>query len=327
MTAAEATNKPYVLREMADVGPVGQVGISDTFGATLFSLNFFLYTAGLGIASVEFHMTDTSYASPWQPIAMDIFTTPPHVRSSYCAWAAMAQLIGPSCNTQVVGLPIPSFPAGYDGRLAAYTSYTDGKLASLVMINTLQSNVSNTNKGRAGFTFHIPDAAGEYFYLSYLTADGADATNGTTWNGISYEVSGDGTPTVVNTNVDSIKVPKNGTFTVQVRDSSAIIAHRGSVLGSDAGIVNTNCAKLAQTVSPPQGEAEQQSYPINVHEATDASAPTGSNNYNMNGAASGAGTGGALTTQNGASAALSTPQHVAKVAMLVALVGAIAMYA
>lgn len=315
---------------MADVGPVGQVGISDTFGAALFTFNFFLYTAGLGIASVEFHMTDTSYASPWQPIQMDTFNTPPHVRSSYCAWAAMAQLIGPSCNTQVIGLPINSFPSGYDGRLAAYTSYTDGKLASLVMINTLQSNASNPSPGHVGFTFHIPDAAGEVVYLSYLTAPGADSTNGTTWNGISYEISGDGSPTVINTKVDSIRVPNNGTFTVQVRDSQAIIANRGSVLGSSASVVNTNCANLARTVAPPQGEAQQVSHPITVHEAADANAPTGSNNYNTNGQASNAGSGGggsALTTQNGASAALSTPQHVAKVAMLVALIGAVAMFA
>ena len=43
----------------------------------------------------------------------------------------------------------------------------------------------------------LPGFAGQTLYLSYLTADGADAKHGATWNGTSYEQSGDGAPTKV----------------------------------------------------------------------------------------------------------------------------------
>jgi hypothetical protein len=62
------TGLPYVLREMSSIGPIGMPGVSDTFGASLWTLNFFLYAASLGISSVQMHMTDNSNASAWSPI-------------------------------------------------------------------------------------------------------------------------------------------------------------------------------------------------------------------------------------------------------------------
>lgn len=280
---ATATGKSYVLREMSSVGPVGQVGVSDTFGATLFTFNFFLYTAGLGVASVEFHMTDTSYAAPWQPVSMDIFTTQPHVRSSYAAWAAMAQIIGPSCSTRISGLPIPTFPAGYDGRLAAYTTYNAGKLQSLVMVNSKQANSTQTSFQSTEFTFNLPDLKGSTFYLSYLTAPGADATMHTSWNGMSYQATGDGTPMIVNTKVDSVKVDDNGQVKIKVRDSQAIVANIDYVLGSAPRVANTNCAALGRALAAVQdgvvqGESVQQSHPIQVLTAPNAANPSGFSN-------------------------------------------------
>jgi hypothetical protein len=54
------TGMPYVLREMSSIGPIGMPGVSDTFGASLWTLNFFLYAASLGISSVQMHITQIS---------------------------------------------------------------------------------------------------------------------------------------------------------------------------------------------------------------------------------------------------------------------------
>ena len=67
---ALSTGIPYNLREMANVGPIGLQDVSNTFGAALWFLNFYCYGATLNISSVEMHMTDNSYASPWQPISV-----------------------------------------------------------------------------------------------------------------------------------------------------------------------------------------------------------------------------------------------------------------
>ena len=49
-------------------------------------------------------MTDDSFAAPWQPL--DRPEAPAHVRATFYAFAAMAQLIGTSCSTQVQAVSI-----------------------------------------------------------------------------------------------------------------------------------------------------------------------------------------------------------------------------
>lgn len=249
---AASTGYPYTLREMASVGPIGLPGISDTFGATLWTLNFMLYTASLNVSSVEFHMTDNSWASPWQPIT--IYNTPPHVRTTYYAFAAMAQLIGAACNTRVAPIPIAAsdLPNGYSaGRLTAYGIYTadDAKLASLVLLNTAQANVSSTDKGSVTWNINLPGLAGQTLFLSYLTAAGADATQNTTWNGLSFEADASGLPTSLNTPPKTITISSSGTASIPVRDSEAVVANLGHQLGTGVNSVydQAACRKLAQS--------------------------------------------------------------------------------
>lgn len=235
---ATATGLPYFLREMASVGPIGLPGISDTFGASLWTLDFFLFAASYNISSVEMHLTDNSYASPWQPINM--YGMNPHVRPNYYAWAAMAQLIGSgNGTTQVATLLGPhinaaAIPKGYVGRLRVYGVYANNALSSVVLINTNPVNGSATSKGSLDFELNLPDLKGQTLYLSTLTATGSDSRNGTTWNGLSFETSSDGTPTIADNTVYTVTVRTDGKAIINVRDSQAVIANVGSLLGRNA---------------------------------------------------------------------------------------------
>lgn len=226
---AQGTGLPYALREMAAVGPIGLQNISDTFGAALWTLNFFMYAATLNISSVEFHMTDNSFGSPWQPITM--YGKSAHVRPSYYAFAAMAQLIGAANGTmQTASLNIQP----HNSNARAYATYANGNFDSIVLLNTNQANSTNTNKGSQNFTLSLPDLQGKTLHLSYLTADGSDSTTNTTWNGISFEQSGFGQPQTVDKTDHTIDIDSNGGVTIPVRDSQAVIAHVGSKLGSQS---------------------------------------------------------------------------------------------
>lgn len=249
---AHASGYPYVLREMASVGPVGAADISDAFGATLWTLNFFLYAATLNISSVQMHMTDNSFASPWQPT--DIYGLIPGVRTTYYAFAAMDQLIGGGCTTRVSPMPISQFPSAYENRLQAYATYQQGTVAAFVLLNTKMANVSQTDKGSASFNLMLPSLAGQTLYLSYLTADGADSKNGTVWNGISYEQSSDGTPTVVNRTVQTMDVGPDGSISVSVRDTQAIVANIGGQIGTGppSQYNDTACRALAGNEQVPR---------------------------------------------------------------------------
>ena len=114
---ATAAGYPYYLREMGMVGPIGLAGVTNTFAASLWTLNFFLYAATLGIAQVNFHMTKDSNASAWQPIPWPPYSPVLAVRPAYYAFAAMAQIIGRECSTQIAPLAITHTdgqPAEYD---------------------------------------------------------------------------------------------------------------------------------------------------------------------------------------------------------------------
>ncbi|KAF1817341.1 hypothetical protein P152DRAFT_373636, partial [Eremomyces bilateralis CBS 781.70] len=221
---------PYHLREMASVGPVGQVGISDTFAATIWTLNFFLYSATLNIASVQMHMTDNSFASPWQPMSHPEKATEPHVRPSYYAFAAFTQLLG-HCNgtTQIAPVSVNDAPSGYGEYLRAYGVYSANQLTAIVVLNSKLALASDPSPPSIDIQLSFPDNPGRPAYLSYLTAAGADTQSSadTNWNGFIFS-DVDGTlipadPPVGSTPNRDAVVGTDSTLSVSLRDSEAVI--------------------------------------------------------------------------------------------------------
>lgn len=252
---ARTTGKPYFLREMGSIGPEGIRGISDTFGNALWTFNFFLFASTVGVQSVQMHMLQDSFGSPWQPIPMSDGTQP-FVRPSFAAWAAMAQLNGAGCQTQIAPLTINNMPSGYNNRLGAYAAYDAGNLQSVVVINTkpaYSSQGQNINTQQVSFS--LPTSmAGKTFYISLLTAPGADATTNTLWNGYSYSQSGDGTARKVDQQTRTAVVGSDGTLTFSVRDSQAVVANMGSQIGSTNNKPDSKaCAKFSIINTPDTG--------------------------------------------------------------------------
>lgn len=245
---AYQTSKRYYLREMGSIGPTGLKGISDTFANTLWTFNFFLYAATVQVSSVQIHATTFSYGSPWQPVDSNSDGSSPHVRSSYYAFAALDQIIGATCNIRIASLDVTE-PAGYQNHIASYNAYADAKLQTLIALNTRPAS-SAASKGTVNFVYSLPSWAGQTVYISTLTAAGSDATTNTTWNGISYESSGDGTPRVVDSSTQTMRVGSDGSLTVPVRDSQAVVVNLGSKMGSANNVPNTaNCNALASSTS------------------------------------------------------------------------------
>ncbi|KAI1214480.1 glycoside hydrolase family 79 protein [Annulohypoxylon truncatum] len=230
---AAQTPYPYALREMGVVGPIGLQGVTDVFGAALWTLNFLLYAAGLGVASVGLHMTDNSNASAWLPIPM--YGREPHVRPLYYGVAAFDQVVGPAAcaRTQIAQYTGAQVPAEYQDWVRAYSVYQQEKLASVVVVNGKMANSSLEYKGNVTVQLQLPaSAAGQVVYLAYLTGPGADATADTTWNGISFEKSGDGTPTQVDGSQQTVLVAADGTASFFLRDTEAVVASLGRKLGA-----------------------------------------------------------------------------------------------
>ncbi|KAI1344547.1 glycoside hydrolase family 79 protein [Xylariaceae sp. FL0016] len=240
LTQAKATDFPWALREMNSVGPLGMEGISDTFGAAIWTLNFLLYAATLNVSSVQFHMTAESTASPWQPTVLD--GVAPFVRPMYYGMAAFNQIIGASCTARAAAMDIDSYPSGYNGYVKAYSVYQGERLGSIVVANGKLANVSASDKPTMTVSVTVPTSlAGETVHLSYLTADGADATSGTTWNGLSFEENGDGSQTQVSDDDETTTVGDDGTLSFTVRDTQVVVASFGNKVGADTSSDEDAC--------------------------------------------------------------------------------------
>ncbi|PWY98406.1 hypothetical protein BCV70DRAFT_151584, partial [Testicularia cyperi] len=242
---ALVTGKPYYLREMGSVGPNGIAGISDTFGNALWTLNFFFFAATVQVSAVQMHMTQYSEGSPWQPITMN--GEPPHVRPSYYAWAAFNQVIGASCNSRIGSVSLSNVPSAYQNRLGAYSVYRGNDLTSIVMINTNLYYARSGSPSYQNFVMSVPALAGRTMYLSVMTAAGVDSLANATWNGISYETSGNGSPRVVNSTTWTMTVGSDGSLVVPVRDSQVVVASTFR-LGSETVNVG-NCQAYAASTT------------------------------------------------------------------------------
>lgn len=251
---ANTTGKPYYLREMGSVGPSGLQGISNTFANALWTLNFLLYASTVGVQSVQLHILQDSYSSPWHPIADSgggLF-----VRPTYYAYAAMSQIIGAGCQTQVASMNIDNAPSGYGNYLAAYTIYDAGNLQSIVVINAHTAYESQgSGISTQQFTANLPASmSGKVFYISELTAGGADSTSDATWNGMSYEKNGDGSSSKSGGAPQQVTVGSGGQLTFGVRDSSAVVANLDSQIGTQNNKVDAKaCGTLADTQDPSSG--------------------------------------------------------------------------
>jgi hypothetical protein len=229
---ALSTGVPYVLREMSCIGPIGMHKVSDTFGASLWTLNFFFYMATLNVSSVQMHMTDNSNASAWQPI--NVYGKDPFVRPLYYAHAAVAQVIGNGNGTTQIGaLDVRGAGGEYSGRIRAYSAYANSALQAVILINSKQANASESNKASFTFDLNLGTAnANKKIYISYLTAEGADSLSGTTWNGMTFSDE-DGKASVVDESVYQFSLDGNGAFSIAVRDSEAVVANLDWQLGSN----------------------------------------------------------------------------------------------
>jgi hypothetical protein len=211
---------PYILGEMNSLYHQGKPGLSNSFGAALWGVDFNLYCASQSIRRTHMHQgTDYRYAS-WQPIQTDkttIGTKPPYYGNVMVA----AMLRGESSSSvQVVNLPMSSETD------AAYAAYVDGTLARIAVINLQEFNYTGATRPSAKYTFRLPDRSAKSLSLQRLMANGSDAVTGISWDGWSYNYELEGGAPVRLHNVtigETVEVGSRGEVEVELPLSSAAI--------------------------------------------------------------------------------------------------------
>jgi len=220
-----AAGKPYLLGEMAAVGPQGLAEITDVFGCALWSLDFFMYSATLNVTRVLMHMTDIGNQSAWQPITIGDIA--PWVRPAYYGHIVTSTLIGPGNDTTIAEIDVRSQELqDYAGRASAYVVYRGNQIYAAVVINLKEFNQTMTESSstQLNFTLNIPPGyAGNNLTVYKLSAPGADSFKGVTWAGLNFQTD-DGLPTSAATNDTSfVTVSQGGHLSVLVRDTQAAV--------------------------------------------------------------------------------------------------------
>lgn len=221
------TGIPFILGEMNSLYNQGAPGLSNTFGAALWGVDFNLWCASQGIKRTHMHQgTDYRYAS-WQPISTN--KTTKGTKAPYYGNIAVAAMLGDLTrnSVQVANLPLEN------DEESAYAAYNDGTLRRIAVINMREYNytVNGTSsipnpvpRPSHAYTFQIPSDYSRVT-LRRLAANGSDAITGITWDGWSYnwELQQGKPVRLHNVTVGETMRVKRGNITVEVPDSSAVI--------------------------------------------------------------------------------------------------------
>lgn len=221
---------PFILGETNSLYNEGAPGLSNSFGAALWGLDFNLWCASQGIHRVHMHQgTDYRYAS-WQPVATD--KTSIGTKAPYYGNIAVAAMLGNLVvhNTSIANVPLP------DERETAYLAYEDGKLARLLVVNMVEYNytiggngtgpVNTSPRPNITYTFSLSGTDESSARVQRLLANGSDAITGITWDGYSYNHELEQGKPVVLKNVttgERVPISSNGSVSVVLPYSSAAI--------------------------------------------------------------------------------------------------------
>lgn len=179
---------PYVLGETNSIACQGLAGVSDVFGAAIWSVDYALYAASLNVSNIYWQMGIGYRYAPWQAIQNG--TTAPGPRPLYYGNLFVATALGDS-DAQVVPIVNTTSLAGY----AIYSGKThQSKLRSIALVNmdVFNSSSSAATK-RSSAKFSLPQGlCGENakIRVKQLTAPGAEVREGITFDAQTVALNG-----------------------------------------------------------------------------------------------------------------------------------------
>jgi hypothetical protein len=219
---------PYILGETNSLYNEGAPGLSNSFGAALWGVDFNLWCASQGIRRVHMHQGTNYRYQSWQPISTSLTTL--GTKAPYYGNIAVAAILGNLVKSAVTIANLP-LQNTYE---AAYAAYVNSTLARVAVINMRQYNytVNGTSsllnpvpRSSLSYDFAVPDGCGDRVRVQRLWANGSDAISGITWDGHSYNYELDQGKPVRLTNVTTGEIlsVQGGSVSVTVPDSSVAV--------------------------------------------------------------------------------------------------------
>ncbi|KAG2075500.1 glycoside hydrolase family 79 protein [Suillus decipiens] len=185
---AQANGLPFIMMETNSASCGGLPGISDTFGAALWALDYGLQMAYSNFTGAMMHVGG-------QDVYYNPFTPPPTNQSMYHQWTigpvfystmVITEVFGPSGNAQIIDLQ-----ANNDSMVTpAYAIYENGAPVRLVLLNYV-SDPSGASDYTAtisigGSAIGQGNATPAQIQVKYLVAPSVSEKSNITWAGQTF---------------------------------------------------------------------------------------------------------------------------------------------
>ncbi|KAK5657048.1 hypothetical protein OQA88_3574 [Cercophora sp. LCS_1] len=212
---------PLIFGEHNSLYNQGRPGLSNTFGAALWSIDFNLFSAALSVRRVHMHMgTNYRYAS-WQPITTSLSTV--GTRPAYYANIFVASFLGDLTQRRVS----ISCHASSSETEVVYAAYTNNgtALSRVAVVNMRGHNGSVEHprvRGIRKVEIGVEGMEGKEVGVRRLTASGSDATEGVRFDGWRYEYQDSGRAVREDEPGETAKV-EGGVVTIEIENSGALI--------------------------------------------------------------------------------------------------------
>ncbi|KUI61804.1 Beta-glucuronidase [Cytospora mali] len=135
VAAADAANTTLVFGETNSVSCSGRSGISDTFGAALWGVDYVLLASSIGMPHIYFHLgaeAEYSAFTPW-PYELDNETLSSGIRANFYSHYFIAKVVEGLGEDESYG--IAALPGANSSDLGGYAIYRDDALAKLVFLD------------------------------------------------------------------------------------------------------------------------------------------------------------------------------------------------
>lgn len=219
---------PHIFGETNSLYNQGRPGLSNTFGAALWGVDFLLYSASVNIQRVHLHMGTNYRYQAWQPVTTNI--TSLGTKAPYYGNIAVAAFLG---NLNVASVQIAELDTGAGDHEAVYLAYVNSVLRRILFLNLNEYNYTLNGSGPGlnpeprttrTFSVNVGNVTG-HASVQRLYANGSDAITGITWDGYSYNYDLDeGRPVrLTNVTIGEVANITDGVVEVGVADSQAVV--------------------------------------------------------------------------------------------------------
>ncbi|KAI1416557.1 hypothetical protein F5Y13DRAFT_205422 [Hypoxylon sp. FL1857] len=267
VAAADRAGAPLVMGETNSVSCSGKSGISDTFGAALWGVDYVLLGASIGIQKTYFHLGAQSEYSSFTPKRYEWKneTLEPGIRAGWYGHYFVAKVVAAE-NGDSGNLGIAALPAANSSTLSGYAVYSDSggeeEQKALKKLVFLDMGVWNGTEGlsnnstlsatdgtsfsegeRPNGTIRVstPWCAGSNVSVTRLTAPGTNAKSGVAVSGVAFNTQTGGK--IGEEKVEVLSVGQNGTVEFSIRRAEGVLLE----------IADTNGSNCIVGVSPSSG--------------------------------------------------------------------------